>query len=157
MKALTAPILQQVMAYLEKTLIIKRSQIPGAGKGLFTKQPIEKGARIVEYKGRPITWKEAKQQKGINAYLFFITAEKVLDAKTYLKSLARYANDARGFIRIKGLLNNAEYVIEEGRVFVDAKRAIAKGEEILVDYGKDYWNNLKRDLEAASKGERVAK
>ena len=34
------------MALLEKYLQVKRSKIPGAGKGLFTKQFIEKGKYI---------------------------------------------------------------------------------------------------------------
>jgi uncharacterized protein len=38
------------MALLEKQLFIKISIIPGAGKGLFTRKPIAKGTRIVEYK-----------------------------------------------------------------------------------------------------------
>jgi len=134
------------MPYLEKQLVIKRSQLPGAGKGLYAKRAIAKGERIVEYKGRIITWAEAKKQPGINGYLFYITAKKVVDAAGYTKALARYANDARGFTKIKGLLNNAEYVVDDGRVFIDAKRTIAKGEEILVGYGKEYWDNLKTSL-----------
>jgi hypothetical protein len=38
------------MALLEKHLRIKRSLLPGAGKGLFTTKFIPKGTRIVEYK-----------------------------------------------------------------------------------------------------------
>jgi len=136
------------MAYLEKQLIIKRSQIPGAGKGLYTKKEIAKGERIVEYKGKIITWPEAKQQKYINGYIFYITRNHVIDAYTYIKALARYANDARGFAKIKGLTNNAEYVVDGGKAYIDAKRKIEKGEEILVGYGKEYWDNLKHDLKA---------
>jgi len=135
------------MAYLEKRLVIKRSQITGAGKGLYTKAEIAKGERIVEYKGRIITWKEAKEQKYINGYIFYITRSNVIDALTYPKALARYANDARGFTKVKGLANNAEYVVENGKAYIDAKRKIGKGEEIMVAYGKEYWDNLKKDLQ----------
>ena len=137
------------MAYLEKELIIKRSQIPGAGKGLYTKKEIAKGERIVEYKGKVITWPEAKQQKYINGYLFYVKRNYVIDAYSYIKALARYANDARGFAKIKGLTNNAEYVVDGGKAYIDAKRKIEKGEEILVAYGKEYWDNLKHDLKAS--------
>lgn len=43
------------MALLEKHLYVKRSLLPGAGRGLFTKVPIKKGTRIVEYKGEIMT------------------------------------------------------------------------------------------------------
>jgi len=36
------------MAYLEKDLFLKKSHLPGAGKGLFTKIEIPKGTIIVE-------------------------------------------------------------------------------------------------------------
>ena len=36
------------MALLRKQLYIKKSGIPNAGKGLFTKKPIAKGTRIIE-------------------------------------------------------------------------------------------------------------
>jgi hypothetical protein len=49
------------MALLEKHLFVDESTIPGAGKGLFnTNIEIEKGARIIEYKGRRTTWKEVR-------------------------------------------------------------------------------------------------
>jgi hypothetical protein len=40
------------MVLLEDQLIVKKSSLPGSGKGLFTKKLIPKGTRIVEYKGR---------------------------------------------------------------------------------------------------------
>jgi len=46
----------------ERHLFIKRSNIPGAGKGLFSKKFIAKGSRIVQYKGKKTTWKEVQQQ-----------------------------------------------------------------------------------------------
>ena len=51
------------MPLLEKHLVIKRSKIPGAGKGLFTKKFIEKGTRIVQYKGKLTVWKAIQQQQ----------------------------------------------------------------------------------------------
>jgi len=40
------------MALLKKQLYIKKSGIPNAGKGLFTKKPIPKGTGIIEYTGK---------------------------------------------------------------------------------------------------------
>jgi hypothetical protein len=57
------------MALLEKHLYTRKSQLPKAGKGLFTNIEIPKGTRIVEYKGSIHTWKEVKDQDGYNGYL----------------------------------------------------------------------------------------
>ncbi|MBK8291257.1 MAG: SET domain-containing protein [Flammeovirgaceae bacterium] len=59
------------MALLEKKLIVKKSTLPGAGKGLFTKVSIPKGTRIVEYKGKIVTWKEVEAMADErNGYVF---------------------------------------------------------------------------------------
>ncbi|MBS1597358.1 MAG: SET domain-containing protein [Bacteroidetes bacterium] len=138
------------MALLEKNLIIKRSRIGGAGKGLFTKKFIPKGTRIVEYKGAANTWKNVDDKNGRNGYIFYINRNLVIDALRYKKALGRYANDARGLTKNKSLVNNCVYVVEHGKVFIESTRDIPAGAEILVDYGKDYWKamryNLKRDI-----------
>jgi len=65
--------------------------------------------------------------------------------------MAKYANDARGIIKITGLRNNAEYVIRKSRCYIVAKRSIAAGEEILVAYGKEYWNITRNKIKERSK------
>ena len=132
------------MAFLEKQLEIKESSIPGAGLGLFTKEFIKKGSRIVEYKGRIRTWKEVEDHYD-NFYIFFVTEDHVIDSKRYKSSFARYINDAQGFRKIKGLINNAEFVKDGLRVYVDAKKDIAAGSEIFVGYGKEYWQVLRKN------------
>jgi uncharacterized protein len=134
------------MALLEKHLRVKRSTLPQAGKGLFTRIAISKGTRIVEYKGRIQTWRQVKHEDGHNGYLLRINWQTVINALPYTKALGKYANDARGLIRIKGLRNNAEYVVDGKRCFIEATRAIHKGEEILVSYGSEYWTLIRRIL-----------
>jgi SET domain-containing protein len=131
------------MALLEKQLVIKKSKIPGSGKGLFTKVPIPKGARIVEYKGKASTWKEVAHDEGRNGYIYYVTRSYVIDASGSKKQLGRYANDAQGLARVKGLHNNSEYVSEGLRVFIQAKKNIPAGSEILVAYGPEYWSIIK--------------
>lgn len=131
------------MALLEKQLVIKRSTIPGAGKGLFTKKFIPKGTRILEYKGKISTWKEVDSQGGENAYIFYVKRNHVIDASRNKKSLARYANDAGGLTRVKGITNNAVYEEEGVRVFIASKKDIPAGSEILVSYGKEYWQVIR--------------
>lgn len=145
------------MALLEKYLQVKRSKIPGAGKGLFTKQFIEKGTRIVEYKGRITTWKNVLDGKHFNGYVYFINRNHVIDAMRRKTAIARYANDARGHSKTKGVLNNSEFVVENKRVFIYAKKYIPKGEEILVSYGSEYWMEVakyKKSLTPAKKKEK---
>lgn len=131
----------------EKDLEIKDSLIPGAGKGLFTKVDIPEGTRIVEYKGRRTTWKDVKDDDGKNKYIFFINNKNVIDASRNLKQLARYANDAKGIGRVKGLKNNAIYVIIGKKVYIESTRDIPAGTEILVEYGKDYWDVIRENIE----------
>ena len=138
------------MPLLEKFLIIKRSQLPGAGKGLFTKVAIAKGQRIVEYKGKIVKWRDIKHMDGHNGYLMLMNRNHVINAEPTKQFKGRYANDARGFVRIPGITNNAEYVSEGNRCFIEAKRAIRAGEEILVYYGKEFWA-LQRKLKRMTK------
>ena len=107
------------MALLEKQLVIKRSTIPGSGKGLFTKKFIPKGTRIVEYKGKLTTWKEVKHDNGTNGYIYYVNRNHVIDARTYVKALGRYANDARGLQKKKGVTNNAVYTEDKLKVYIE--------------------------------------
>ena len=122
----------------EKQLVIKRSTIPGSGKGLFTKTKISKGTRIVEYKGKITSWKDVKYSK--NNYIYYVNRNHVIDAEKNKKALARYANDARGLKKIKGLTNNSKFVKDGLRVFIESTKSIPQGAEIFVGYGKEYWD-----------------
>ena len=66
----------------------------------------------------------------------------------YPNVLARYANDAKGLGR--GLLNNCKYVEDKGRVFIVAIKDIPAGAELLISYGKEYWDTLKKFMHPAS-------
>jgi uncharacterized protein len=132
------------MLLLEKYLFVKTSGLPKAGKGLFTKIEIKKGERIVEYKGRLQSWKEVKAEDGFNGYLMYIHRNAVINALPAVKTLGRYANDAKGITRVKGLHNNSEYVSEGKRCFIEAAKNIEAGEEILVSYGREYWNLIRK-------------
>jgi len=147
------------MALLEKHLFVQDSTIPGAGKGLFTKIEIPKGTRIAEYKGRRTTWSEVKHDS-TNYYIYTINRNNVIDAQKTLTALARYANDAKGFTRVKGIVNNCVYVNEGTRAFIESTRNIPAGGEIFVDYTQDYWKvmkeNMRADKKAAKNGEKKA-
>ena len=141
------------MALLEKQLVVKESNIPGAGSGLFTTEFIPKGTRIIEYKGRIRTWKEVKNDD-TNFYIFFVNRNHVIDANRRKSSLARYINDARGLGRIKGLNNNVQFLKEGLRVFVDAIKDIPAGGELFVGYGKDYWDVIRKNRKLDEKAKK---
>jgi len=134
------------MALLEKELEIKESGIPGAGKGLFTTVLIPKGTRIVEYKGSVTTW-DAVRHDATNAYIYFLKPNYVIDARDHPKSMARYVNDAQGLVRCKDKRNNARFVADGLRVFIEAIKDIQPGEEIYVAYGQKYWDTVRKNIE----------
>ncbi len=139
------------MALLEKQLFIKKSTIPNSGKGLYTKKFIPKGTRIVEYKGRISTWKDVKDEDGKNGYIFYVNRNHVIDALPTKSALARYANDARGLVRITGLTNNCDYIIDGKKAYIESKKDIPAGGEILVDYGNDYWKVVRENMKLWAK------
>jgi uncharacterized protein len=134
------------MELLKKYLVVKKSKLPDAGKGLFTKIIIPKGTLIVEYKGEITTWKEVESFAGRNDHAFFVQPDYVIDAGRKMDALARYANDARGINKLKGLVNNSEFVKIGRRIFIKSVSHIAAGAEILVYYGKEYWKVVRYNI-----------
>jgi len=139
------------MALLEKKLVIKRSTLPGSGKGLFTKVFIPEGTRIVEYKGKISTWKDVDHNNGKNGYIYYVTRNHVIDASSYKKALGRYANDAKGLKRIKGINNNSVYSRDNKRVYIESTKDIPANNEILVEYGKEYWDVIRYNARVMAK------
>lgn len=107
---------------------VKRSS---AGLGLFAAEPIRKGAIVIEYVGNRISTKEADAKGG--KYLFEVSSRTTIDGSPRWNT-ARYANYA--------CRPNAEAVLHGTRVMIEAIRAIAAGEEITYDYGKEYYKDF---------------
>ena len=126
-----------------KKLFVDSSTMPSAGKGLFTSENIKKGELIIEYTGEVTNWEEVRHDAD-NVYIYFVNEDYVINAKNDPDAIARYANDARGLTRIKDVHNNSKFVKVEGRIFIKASKLIKAGEEIFVDYGKDYWDTVKK-------------
>ena len=122
---------------LSKYLKIKKSTLPGAGKGLFTTIPITKGQRIIEYLGK--IKRNANSENTDLRYAFVVKPGYVIDAMNYKKGIAQYANDATGTGRVKYLRNNCYYERDDLRVFITALKNIRANAELLCFYCKDYW------------------
>ena len=129
-------------------LIVKTSQLPNSGKGLFTTKAIKKGSKIIEYKGEIIDWKEYERRVEIDedGYLFFINKKRCIDAFNTPQHKARFANDAAGLGRVKGLTNNSVYEIEGDKCFIVARKDIEAGDEIFVSYSKEYWDSVRYNI-----------
>jgi uncharacterized protein len=144
---------------------VKKSKIPGSGKGLFTKIDFKKGARIIEYLGEIITEKELDEraEKDIYGYAFYVSKKKCIDAYYTPNELARFANDAKGITRVKGINNNCCYEIYKNRGWIKAEKDIKAGDEIFVSYGAEYWKDIKYNIKleeekkAAKKAKKVSK
>lgn len=129
-------------------LLVKISQLPNSGKGLFTTTNIKKGTRVIEYLGEIIDWKEYERrvERDEDGYLFFINKKNCIDAWNTPQHKARFANDAAGLGRVKGLKNNCVYETEENRCYILSIRDILAGEEIFVSYTKEYWDCVKYNI-----------
>ncbi len=150
------------MENTDKNFEVRKSSIPGAGKGLFTKVDLKKGERIIEYLGEIITEAELdkRAEKDIFGYAFFVSKKKCIDAYYMPEALARYANDAKGITRVKGINNNCCYEIWKNRGWIKAEKNIKAGEEIFVSYGAEYWRDIRYNIkleEEKRKEERLKK
>jgi hypothetical protein len=101
------------------------------GLGLFATQQIDKGAFIVAYRGRriPTPRAQAIERASGAKYMFEIDARWTIDGASR-RNLARYVNHS--------CRPNAEAVLRKGRLAFIARRAIKPGDEITLDYGRDY-------------------
>jgi len=112
---------------------------PIHGNGVFAVAPISKGERIIEYKGRRRTHEQVDNDVGGDVdsghtFLFTLNDDWVIDA-SYEGNDARWINHSCD--------PNCEAVIDENedgdnrkdRVFIEAVRDIAPGEELSYNYG----------------------
>lgn len=101
------------------------------GKGAFANRKIRKGQRVIEYAGERISndvaddrYDETNMRRH-HTFLFTVTPKIVVDG-------AVNGNEA---IYINHSCDpNCEAVIEDRRIFIEAIRTIAPGEELVYDY-----------------------
>jgi hypothetical protein len=116
--------------------LIEVRNSPVHGSGVFAVANIPKGARIVEYLGERLSHEAADaryedhDENDNHTFLFIVDKNTVIDAGVS-GNAARFINH-----HCEG---NCTSVIENRRVFIDATRAIAPGEELGYDYeiGRD--------------------
>ena len=122
---------------MPRKIATRRSTIHG--NGMFAVAPIAKGERLIEYKGRRRTHEEvdAGDSGDVDSghtFLFTLNDEYVIDAN-HEGNAARWINHSCD--------PNCEAVLEEDdgddrrldKVFIEAIRDIAPGEELSYNYG----------------------
>jgi hypothetical protein len=119
---------------------------PIHGRGVFALRRILKGVRIIEYKGKLITDKEADRRysrmhaNSPHTMLFSLDGGLVIDA-TRRGNSARWINHS--------CAPNCEIEEEGHRIFIDARRDIRAGEELTYDYnlqiGEKHTKKAKRE------------
>lgn len=136
-------------------LRIMRSSVPGAGLGLFASRPLPADKRI-DYTGDRVPL-ESDTDGG--AYFLQISKHRAIDAARTNAGEGRWVNDPRG----TDSSANSEFSLYtppgKPRVAcVKTLRPIAKGEEILVKYGAQYWRYQRSPLRGRQqRGRMVAK
>lgn len=109
---------------------VRRSGVHG--KGVYALANMAAGERLIEYTGEIISWEEALARHPHDptdphhTFYFHISAEQVIDAKVGGNS-SRWINHS--------CHPNCEATQEGSRVFIDALRDIAAGEELFYNYG----------------------
>lgn len=110
-------------------LQVKRGR---SGLGLFATSPIKKGAFIIEYTGPRLNEKQTQKKAG--KYLFSL-------GKTWTIDGSRRSNTAR-YINHSCVKTNCEPIQYAMRIRFYATRNIKPGEELLYDYGKEYFEEF---------------
>jgi uncharacterized protein len=108
-------------------LVFRRSHIHGIGG--FAKRNIHQGAKLLEYVGEKISKAESLRRcEGNNEYIFTLDAEQDLDGKVDWNP-ARFINHSCS--------PNCDAELDDGHIWIIARRDIRAGEEITFNYGYD--------------------
>ena len=113
---------------------IKASGIPGADKGLHAAQRFRKGEVVARYTGDAVP--TGGDHDG-SAYVLELSEAVSIDAARTDTAEGRMINDSRG----SGKRNNCRFSCNQAAktAVLRATRTIAKGEELFVGYGRNFW------------------
>ena len=102
------------------------------GRGVFAAAAIAKGTRIVEYRGERVAWDEAitrpdsDPDNPFHTFFFSLDDGRVIDANV--------GGNAARWINHSCAPNCETEESDDGRIYIAAKRDIAKGEELAYNY-----------------------
>ncbi len=110
-------------------LAVRRSGVHG--KGVYATSAIREGARVIEYTGRHLPWKEAmdlpphRPDEPYHTFFFSLDNGDVIDANVG-GNASRWINHS--------CAPNCETDERDDRIFVYALRSIRAGDELFYDY-----------------------
>ena len=125
-------------------LYIQDSQIPNAGKGLFTAIDIYPNEIISLFKGEILTDEEAQKRvsDGKDRYFINMLDGSILDSMN-IDCFAKYANDAEAFSKLEFKNNSKITLDDDDNVCIVATKKIKSQQEIFCSYGVKYWKKHK--------------
>ena len=125
-------------------LYIQDSQIPNAGKGLFTAIDIYPNEIISLFKGEILTDNEAQKRvsEGNDRYFINMLDGSILDSMN-VDCFAKYANDAEAFSKLEFKNNSKITLDDDDNVCIVATKKIKSQHEIFCSYGGKYWKKHK--------------
>jgi hypothetical protein len=125
-------------------LYIQDSQIPNAGKGLFTVIDIYPNEIISLFKGEILTDEEAQKRvsEGNDRYFINMLDGSILDSMN-VDCFAKYANDAEAFSKLEFKNNSKITLDDDDNVCIVATKKIKSQQEIFCSYGVKYWKKHK--------------
>ena len=108
-------------------VVFKSSPIHGTGA--FARINVAKGTKVIEYLGERIDeWESLRRCESNNEYIFMLSEHEHLDGNVDWNA-ARFINHS--------CEPNCEAVMDDGRVWIVARRNIRAAEEITFNYGFD--------------------
>lgn len=112
---------------------------PIHGNGVFAKEPIKKGERVIQYKGVLRTHEEVDAEYGDedengHTFLFTLNDEYVIDANKGA-NIARWMNHSCKPNCESEVEEDAKGRKDKDRIFINALRDIKPGEELTYNYG----------------------
>ena len=114
---------------MQRRFAVRKSGIHG--RGIFALTDVPKGARLIEYTGERMSHEEADERYGelhegsAHTMLLAVDDHVVIDA-TKRGSSARWINHS--------CAPNCDAIEDEGRVYIETRRAIRAGAELTYDY-----------------------
>jgi hypothetical protein len=112
--------------------VVRRS---ATGLGLFATKRIPKGKKIIEYTGARVPNDEVEKSSG--KYFFGVNTKWSIDGSGR-DNIARYINHS--------CAPNAEAIITRDRIWIWSRKIIRPGDEIVYDYGKEYFDGIIKDI-----------
>lgn len=124
---------------INKGLVVKQSNIPDSGFGLYTTKRIPAKKIIAQYGGEVIPTNQY-QDSGYGVYL---NQNQIIDAKSTQSGIARYANMCRAENKRQGQCNGNNAKLSHNRrnntVNLKSTKVIPAGKEIFNSYGRSYF------------------